>query len=394
MKKITLSLLIATCFMASSEARTPWQAVCGHQIIPSIFEEPMGNFSQNKIGVVDNGFIEDHPLLKDRLDKGWNGRDRNHNISASIVGDLQHHERGKTCSHGTHVAGIVAQLVPYIDIVPVKRGASANRSVDSDKAALEYLLTREDVKIVNLSFGIKWDRLGYSIIKLAEQGKLIVIAAGNSAKPLKHPTLIRLLADPRLHNRVILVGATEKIPREKLASYSNKSTPSVESAFIEVPGTKITSSVPYDSDRTGMKELSGTSMAATILAAAVGRLMTEFGVSVDEVRQVLFDTAIKHSNWKYYTANTGQGIMNFVAARNEFKKRAVAKAKSQAMDVSIDQPVAGLKTSKRRVNTGKQGLNIATTVVKTGAAVTGTAYNFGKKAVTKVIPARSNSSHS
>jgi subtilisin family serine protease len=394
MKKITLSLLIATCFMASSEARTPWQAVCGHQLTPSIFEEPIGNFSQYKVGVVDNGFIEDHPLLKDQLDKGWNGRDKNHNVSASIVGDFDHHEIGKICSHGTHVAGIVAQLAPHIDIVPVKRGASAHRSVESDKAALEYLLTRDDVKIVNLSFGIKWERLGYSIIKLAEQGKLIVISAGNSGKSLKHPTLIRLLAEPRLQNRVVLVGATERIPREKLASYSNKSTSSVESAFIAVPGTKITSSVPYDSDRTGMKELSGTSMAAPIFAGAVVRLMTEFNVSVDEVRQVLFETAIKRSNWKYYTADTGQGIMNFVAARNEFKKRAAAKAVPQAMDVSINPSAAGLKKLKSGVNNGKSGFNIATKVVKTGATVKETAYNLGKKAVSKVTPARSNPSHS
>ncbi|MBW8308849.1 MAG: S8 family serine peptidase [Candidatus Paracaedibacteraceae bacterium] len=394
MKKIALSLLMASCFVNPSAAETPWQAVCRHKLTPSIFEQPQGNFSDCKVGVVDNGFIEDHPLLKERLDKGWNGRDRNHNVAASIVGDFYHHERGKICSHGTHVAGIVAQLAPHIDIVPIKRGTSAHRSVISDKESLEYLLTRDDVKIVNLSFGIKWDRLGYSIMKLAEQGKLIVIAAGNSGKALKHPTLIRLLADPRINSRVVLVGATERIPREKLASYSNKSTSAVESAFIAVPGTNITSAVPYQSDRTGMKELSGTSMAAPIFVGAVARLMTEFDASVDEVRQVLFDTANKQSNWKYFTPHTGQGIMNFVAARNEFKKRAATNFLSPATVVSLTQPAAGLKKPQGRVNPGKAGGNIATKVVKTGAAVTETAYNFGKKTVIRVMPARSSSTHS
>ncbi|WP_032112474.1 S8 family peptidase [Candidatus Paracaedibacter symbiosus] len=419
MKRVVLSFLTATCFMTSSQAKNPWQEVCGHQLTQSILEKPEGDFSNYKVAVVDNGFVKEHPLIKSQLSAGWNGRDMNEDINASIVQDSNHHENGKTCSHGTHVAGIVAQMGG--EVVPVKRGASGNRSVNSDKAALEYLATRHDVKIVNLSFGIDWCSLRSSIKKLAKQGKLIVIAAGNSGEAIENRTLNKLLADTSLKKRVVLVGATEKLlGKEKLISFSNKATASVESAFIAVPGRNITSSVPYDSAATGMKELSGTSMAAPIFAGVVVRLMTEFDASVDEVRQVLFGTAVKQSN-----SNTGQGIMDFVAARNKFKERAAAKVMRQVEAVPVvppavlphaaakavqsmlpakpsikvipeaEKPAMMVQQPKTWADTGKQMRDIATKAVKIGAAVTNAAYNYavpivagayklGKQAVTTV----------
>lgn len=332
---MTLSLLVAVGFITKSHADAPWDAVCGDELTQSIFANPQGDFSRHKIAVIDNGFAEEHPLLRSHLDEGWNGRDLNGNIEASIVADPKHHENGKTASHGTHVAGIIAQMTPHVDIVPCKRGASGNRSVYSDKASLEYLLTRDDVKIVNLSFGIDWDHLSDPIEKLAKQGKLVVIAAGNSGKTLHGEKLAKFLKKPELGGRVVLVGATEKENgREQLTSFSNKPSKIFESIFIAAPGKKINSSVPYDRNGTGMKECDGTSMAAPVFAAAVARLMTEFNASVDEVRQVLFDTAVKESSEKHQTTHTGQGIMDFVAARNEFKKRAAEKLSAPATIVA------------------------------------------------------------
>ncbi len=323
------------------KADSPWQALVS-DMTASMMTNPVGDFSARKIAVVDNGFVVEHGGLKGRLTTGFNGRDGDTNVEASIVMDANHHEKGKYASHGTHVAGIIAQISNHTPIVPCKRGSSGKRNADSDAKCLKALIGRKDIEVVNLSFGLNWDKLIEPIIQLAQEGKTIVVAAGNSNSfvndqylPSQKKTLSTILHE--LNGRVVLVGATDKAADgvEKRAHFSNKPFHTLAPFFISARGTAIKSYVPLDGDPSGAKEASGTSMAAPVFAGALMRLATQFDISIDEARQALFETAIKKDTAKANVKDTGHGIIDFKAAWNFLKH----KGKKVNVSLPVDNNV-------------------------------------------------------
>lgn len=316
-KTSALSLLsVVSMVSIAHAAQTPWNAVSEHLTESMIAAVP----TARKVAVVDNGFVTDHPGLKNHLVEGYNGRDNNTNIDASIIKDKTHHAYNKTAPHGTHVAGIIAQMID-VEIVPVKRGSSGNRTTQSDVASLTALIGRDDIDVVNLSFGIDWKAMIDPITKLAQEGKTIVIAAGNSGATIKDQKISsqgKYLSEilRGLNGRVVLVGATDKKNGvEDLTSFSNKPSDEMAEFYIAVPGSEIISYVPADSDKTGTQAQSGTSMAAPLFVGAVMKLATKFDISVDEARNAVFATATKGNN-------PGHGFMDYVAAHNSLKAKA------------------------------------------------------------------------
>lgn len=339
-KKIALLSVITMMNPCQANFKETWRHVCS--VTQSLTESPKGDFSYHKIAVVDNGFDINHEGLRPALDgNAINGRDGGEDVAASIVGDIHHRQYGKYASHGTHVAGIITQMLPHITVVPCKRGSSGHRTVEADKKCLEKLLKRDDVQIVNLSFGIDWMELLVPIINLAIKGKTVVIAAGNENNMIKdlnvdnRHKLSDFLNHEAVQNRVVFVGATTTVKDGLLAKkrvrapFSNYPCESLEPFFIGVPGTEVNSFVPRDIGITGFKKASGTSMAAPIFASCLMRLATEFDISVDEARQALFNTSIK-VDMKYGGINhkpqkTGSGIMSFEAARNFLKQQRMTR---------------------------------------------------------------------
>ncbi|MBA3814125.1 MAG: S8 family serine peptidase [Alphaproteobacteria bacterium] len=319
---LTLTLLSTLSIVSNVHAAgvSPMGAL--GDLTASMMEDRGPAVIKRKVAVVDNGFDVNHPELKKNLSKGYNGRDNTNDVNASIIMDKNHHDVGKIANHGTHVAGIVAGITPNVELVPYKTGARGHRTTAGIVADLKEILNKDDETIVNLSFGFNWNDMIDPIVALAQKGKTVVLAAGNEGEFVydqyisSHGKMLSQILKG-LSGRVVFVAATEtKEGVQKLTSFSNKASPTMSEFFIAAHGKNVNSTVPFDTDVTGKKEFSGTSMAAPVYAAAIRKLADRFGVTEDRAREALFTTA------KKLDPKMGQGVMDFPAAWNLLKGEA------------------------------------------------------------------------
>src|SRR4051794_10505650 len=261
-----------------------------------------------KIAVLDSGIQYDHPDLTGNVwhnshEKKGNNVDDDHNgyiddyYGVNIVKGRD--SAGDDEGHGTHVSGIIAGhgnneagvsgLCWTGTVVPVKFMDSRGKGSSSDAAAgLDYAV-RAGAKVVNGSFGSssKSTALEDEVDYAKSKGVLLVFAAGNDgrnndAKPVYPASFTQ--------GNIITVAAVTATGA--LASFSNYGAKSVD---IGAPGDKILSTY-LDS---GYKSLSGTSMAAPIVAAAAAMLRSEHSsLTYSELRSAILshtrpDTALK-----------------------------------------------------------------------------------------------------
>lgn len=229
-----------------------------------------------KIAVLDTGLDLDHPSLDGYVFKsieeldgddgdsncytddviGWNFVDNNNNPSDDH-------------SHGTHVAGIVAQNLANCDncvfqIIPYKTHSSYGvGTLFATACATLQASVNERVDVINASWGFYGggsDILRAAIDTAGNYGTLVVAAAGNDSLNLvadfQHPATFTL-------PEIISVGAfsgTTTAPEDR-ADFSNYNP-----AFIDLlaPGIDIVSAVPDDEIDTK----TGTSMSTPAVAAA------------------------------------------------------------------------------------------------------------------------------
>lgn len=181
--------------------------------------------------------------------------------------------------HGTHVAGIIASrgkkagfgMAPQAEIVALKFLEERNTGAGSDMLeALDLLLARDDIHIINMSLGTnllyegscdKADAytrgLAQAFGRLRAKGILSVAASGNDGSPTK-------MGAPACVDDVISVGAVEIGSDAKLASFSNRSV----TLDLLAPGVAIDAPIP--GNNVGSKQ--GTSMAAPHVAGALALL--------------------------------------------------------------------------------------------------------------------------
>jgi len=203
------------------------------------------------VALVDSGVDASHPALKGHLllDYAYNFADENTDIR-DLIG------------HGTGMAGIILQVAPCAQILPLKINHIDSQSFETEdlREALAYLLVLvkvlPELKVVNLSLDLSEDdpEIASLIKALTEQGLLVVAAAGNDGAPV----VSYMAALPE----DIAVGALDMYDNRLLSSnYGTALT-------IVAPGVDIMA--PYPGG--GELYYTGTSPATALVSGALALL--------------------------------------------------------------------------------------------------------------------------
>lgn len=206
----------------------------------------------------------------------------------------------KDSLHGTHVAGIIAQVrnnnmggdgvADNVQIMPV-RAVPNGDEYDKDIALAIRYAVDNGAKVINGSFGKDFSphaQWVYDAIKYAaSKDVLIVHAAGNDSKNIDtEPNFPTDDVDGKeIADNVLTVGALNYEYGEKIvASFSNYGKRNVD---VFAPGVKIYATVPGNK----YKYLQGTSMASPN-AAGVATLIREYypNLKAAQVKQIIMQS--------------------------------------------------------------------------------------------------------
>lgn len=202
-----------------------------------------------------NGYVDDVT--------GWNFGDND-----NMVQDLH--------GHGTQVASIIRLLAPEAGILPIKVTTGASDSFDADLAAQAILYAVDaGADIINMSFTAQQNDIAIedALKKAAEEGILLVGAAGNSGGTVEFPAL---------EESVIAVGSAAS---DLTPSWFS---PSGDTLDLLAPGEGI--------EVTGLdgevQFVSGTSFSApSVSAAAAVVLSMNLALKAETVKNLLFKSA-------------------------------------------------------------------------------------------------------
>lgn len=315
-----------------------------------------------KIAIVDSGFDIHHPYLKKRLslNQGWNADGNYHTVEESLTLDAYFNQENHLVSaHGTHIAGIIAQIVsPEIEIIPIKVGSADSwvmRPIDKRDITIinnQYrirvpfydafeALMHLNIPVINLSWSLDFrdTSIIQLLIQLAESEKLLVFAAGNEGESLEmNPNtqaLVSIAKNPRIANRIILVGAsTQYKNKEYMADFSNKSSEAASPYFIWAPGADILSTAPISNIPSGLEFKSGTSMAAAIITAILGQILSQSpNMTIDNAKKILFSTT--------------KPLYNVLKSKEHFQGMGVGLIQAQA---ALDEALSQSKKNNNSIN--------------------------------------------
>lgn len=260
------------------------------------------------VAVLDSGVDTDHPFLSNRLDFTY-ARKYTYNKTTGETSTKDGKEFVEDAiGHGTHVAGIVADLTPSnVKIIPIKIIEDNNTgNLYSAVMALLYIADLKETKDVNIcaanfslgstntvAIGSDFHKSFSDATQIArEQDISIVVAAGNSSNDCIN---------------YCPANIAEVLTISNMTALKDKSSTSCYGSYIDLtaPGHQILST---DVDG-GFKYLSGTSMAAPHVTACVALLnvynYTE-NYTMENVEYLLLNNAIDlgETNWD------GKGLVN------------------------------------------------------------------------------------
>ena len=214
------------------------------------------NYTSTGVGVtayvIDTGIQTSHPDLAGAVGAGY-----------SVI-------KGGTedCNgHGTHVAGTIGGttygVAKDVTLIPVRvldcRGSGSNSGVIAgvDWVKRNYLANGARPSVANMSLGGGLSSLlDAAVNNLIIAGVTVVVAAGNSSADA-------CVSSPARVPSAITVAASDR--NDALATFSNRG-PCVD---VIAPGVNITS----DWMKSGVKTISGTSMASPHVAGVVARYL-------------------------------------------------------------------------------------------------------------------------
>lgn len=239
-----------------------------------------GGKKEIKVAVIDSGLDMTHPDLKGRCEIGYDYVDDTTNSIKDMVG------------HGTAISGLIAAVADNgIGIAGITGNASvkvvayrAGCKTAGDSmlngayviAAMERIAARNDIQVVNMSFGSETlrDVKQEAVRKLRASGKIVVAAAGNDGST-RHTY-------PASCEGVISVGAVCK--DYSVANFSNRNS----EVDLCAPGNQLYSTYAGG----GYTWVTGTSYAAPLVAgtAAVLKYINN-KMSADQIEALMKSTA-------------------------------------------------------------------------------------------------------
>ena len=249
------------------------------------------------VAVVDTGVCSTHEKLKSRI----------------ICAPVNYSDSGAPNSseddngHGTHVTGIVTDnTLDNVTVLDVKvLNANGQGTLYQVYEGMQYAVS-QGVKAINLSLGAagKSELLEKYIKKLRNKNISVIVAAGNSDRPAAAFTPAGIEECITVAN-MCLKGWPVKVRDD--GPYSNYDWP----IDIYAPGTDIYSTYIYDEDHDGYATLTGTSMAAPFVTAAVSMMLSfdnSYTTDYMEYRirhyGIMEDSdKLYNRDWKHWTYN-------------------------------------------------------------------------------------------
>lgn len=203
--------------------------------------------------------------------------------------------------HGTHVAGIIAQvrnnnvggdgIYDNVEIMSV-RAVPNGDEYDKDIALGIRYAVDNGAKVINASFGKNYSpnkQWVYDAIKYAEsKDVLIVHAAGNDSKDIDVEPNFPNDSDDKINefaDNVITVGALNfEYGTKMVANFSNYGKNNVD---VYAPGVKIYATTPNNE----YQYLQGTSMASPNVAGVASMIRSYYpNLSAKQVKQVIMES--------------------------------------------------------------------------------------------------------
>jgi subtilisin family serine protease len=261
------------------------------------------------VAVVDTGIQRDHPAFAGMTIVG-EANVLSEDGTVGDVGDGQDNDRDgltdEMTGHGTHVAGIVAQVAPDARLMPIK-------ALDSDGVGDTFLLAKaiyhavdNGADVINLSLGTTADPADTIVVQDAvkeaiEIRKLVVVAAAGNENRLEPQEY------PATGGKAIGVASTDQ--SDAKSDFSNYHG----DLDLSAPGTDIVSAYPGNA----YVAWSGTSMATPWVSGAAALLLEDNASwDPDTVTNRLRDTAapITEPSNAVYGGKMGKGRLNVAAA--------------------------------------------------------------------------------
>jgi subtilisin family serine protease len=241
------------------------------------------------VAVIDTGFDTKNSGFKNIKLEGFDMKKLNQDINPHT---LVVNEQGKygLASHGTHVAGIVAQVAGQAigTIKGFKLGAKSHSGIMN--RAFNEIAKDKSISVVNISYGIH--NYHYEgIKKLLKAGKVVTISAGNDQEKFGLDQASKIVELAKEYQTLLFVGALGQ--SGKPTSWSAvPGTKEASKHFIFAPGYQIDSYVPMANNSNGHQKLSGTSMASPVVAGVITNLMANFPkASAKEIVRTVLQTA-------------------------------------------------------------------------------------------------------
>lgn len=220
------------------------------------------------VAVIDTGVDLEHPYLKQNLThpSTWLDlvdRDR----QPQEEGDWSGSAASAAYGHGTVVAGIIRQVAPNAQILPIRALGSDGRGLVSDVVEAVNHAIESDADIINLSLGspLRSEALSQVISLAGSRGIFVTMSAGNTGRDLTFPA--GQAADPLVPGHRYRVAVTSVDAADLKSGFAAYGA----DVGLAAPGEGVWGPAPEER----LAAWSGTSMAAPMAAGALALALAQ-----------------------------------------------------------------------------------------------------------------------